>query len=36
LSVLPGKIQQDQLEDYAKRKGMSIEEAARRLRTVLE
>ena len=31
-----GKIMQDQLEDYAKRKGMSIEEATRWLRPVLE
>jgi 5-methyltetrahydrofolate--homocysteine methyltransferase len=31
-----GKIQQDQLEDYAKRKGMSIDEATRWLRPVLE
>ncbi len=31
-----GKIQQDQLEDYAKRKGMPIEEAERWLRPVLE
>ncbi len=31
-----GKIMQDQLEDYAKRKGMSIEEAAKWLRPVLE
>ncbi|HEX5653471.1 MAG TPA: vitamin B12 dependent-methionine synthase activation domain-containing protein [Chitinophagaceae bacterium] len=31
-----GKIQRDQLEDYAKRKGMSIEEAERWLRPVLE
>jgi 5-methyltetrahydrofolate--homocysteine methyltransferase len=31
-----GKIQQDQLEDYAKRKGMSIEEATKWLRPVLE
>jgi 5-methyltetrahydrofolate--homocysteine methyltransferase len=31
-----GKIMRDQLEDYAKRKGMSIEEAAKWLRPVLE
>jgi 5-methyltetrahydrofolate--homocysteine methyltransferase len=31
-----GKIGRDQLEDYAKRKGMSIEEAERWLRPVLE
>jgi 5-methyltetrahydrofolate--homocysteine methyltransferase len=31
-----GKIQQDQLEDYAKRKGMSIEDAEKWLRPVLE
>jgi len=31
-----GKIMQDQLEDYAKRKGMSLEEATRWLRPVLE
>jgi 5-methyltetrahydrofolate--homocysteine methyltransferase len=31
-----GKIQHDQLEDYAKRKGMSIEEATKWLRPVLE
>jgi 5-methyltetrahydrofolate--homocysteine methyltransferase len=31
-----GKIAQDQLEDFAKRKGMSIEEATRWLRPVLE
>jgi 5-methyltetrahydrofolate--homocysteine methyltransferase len=31
-----GKISQDQLEDYAKRKGMSIEEATKWLRPVLE
>lgn len=31
-----GKIDKDQLEDYAKRKGMSIEEATRWLRPVLE
>jgi len=31
-----GKIMQDQLEDYAKRKGMSIDEATRWLRPVLE
>lgn len=31
-----GKIMQDQLEDYAKRKGMSIEEATKWLRPVLE
>ncbi len=31
-----GKIQRDQLEDYAKRKGMPIEEAERWLRPVLE
>jgi 5-methyltetrahydrofolate--homocysteine methyltransferase len=31
-----GKIMQDQLEDYAKRKGMSMEEATRWLRPVLE
>lgn len=31
-----GKIMQDQLEDYAKRKGMSNEEATRWLRPVLE
>ena len=31
-----GKIQRDQLEDYAKRKGMSLEEAERWLRPVLE
>jgi 5-methyltetrahydrofolate--homocysteine methyltransferase len=31
-----GKIQRDQLEDYAKRKGMSIEEAERWLRPIME
>lgn len=31
-----GKIQPDQLEDYAKRKGMKIEEATRWLRPILE
>jgi 5-methyltetrahydrofolate--homocysteine methyltransferase len=31
-----GKIMQDQLEDYAKRKGMSMEEATKWLRPVLE
>jgi 5-methyltetrahydrofolate--homocysteine methyltransferase len=31
-----GKIQTDQLEDYARRKGMSIDEATRWLRPVLE
>jgi 5-methyltetrahydrofolate--homocysteine methyltransferase len=31
-----GKIQQDQLEDYAKRKGMTMEEATKWLRPVLE
>ena len=31
-----GKIQRDQLKDYAKRKGMSLEEAERWLRPVLE
>jgi 5-methyltetrahydrofolate--homocysteine methyltransferase len=31
-----GKISRDQLEDYAKRKGMSIEEAEKWLRPVLE
>lgn len=31
-----GKIQKDQVEDYAKRKGMSIEEVERWLRPVLE
>src|SRR5215213_8386240 len=31
-----GKIQRDQLEDYAERKGMSMEEAERWLRPVLE
>ncbi len=31
-----GKIDKDQLEDYAKRKGMSIEEAEKWLRPVLE
>ena len=31
-----GKIMKDQLEDYAKRKGMSIEEATKWLRPVLE
>ncbi len=31
-----GKIEQDQLEDYAKRKGMSIEEATKWLRPILE
>jgi hypothetical protein len=31
-----GKIQRDQLEDYAKRKGMPIEEAERWLRPVLD
>lgn len=31
-----GKIQRDQLEDYAQRKGMSLEEAERWLRPVLE
>jgi 5-methyltetrahydrofolate--homocysteine methyltransferase len=31
-----GKIMQDQLVDYADRKGMSIEEATKWLRPVLE
>ncbi len=31
-----GKIEKDQLEDYAKRKGMSLEEATRWLRPILE
>lgn len=31
-----GKIQQDQLEDYARRKGMKIEEAVKWLRPILE
>jgi len=31
-----GKIGKDQLEDYAKRKGMSIDEAERWLRPNLE
>ncbi len=31
-----GKIQQDQLNDYAKRKGMSLEEAQRWLRPVMD
>jgi 5-methyltetrahydrofolate--homocysteine methyltransferase len=31
-----GKIEQDQLKDYANRKGMSIEEATRWLRPILE
>jgi 5-methyltetrahydrofolate--homocysteine methyltransferase len=31
-----GKIQQDQLEDYAKRKGMSLDETTRWLRPILE
>jgi len=31
-----GKIQRDQMEDYAKRKGMSLDEAERWLRPVLE
>ena len=31
-----GKIEKDQLEDYAQRKGMSIEEATRWLRPILE
>ncbi|MDZ4809673.1 MAG: vitamin B12 dependent-methionine synthase activation domain-containing protein [Bacteroidota bacterium] len=31
-----GKIAQDQLKDYAKRKGMSLEEAKKWLRRVLE
>jgi 5-methyltetrahydrofolate--homocysteine methyltransferase len=31
-----GKIQKDQVEDYAKRKGMSIEDTERWLRPVLE
>ncbi len=31
-----GKIQNDQLEDYAKRKGMSLEDATRWLRPILE
>ena len=31
-----GKIEKDQLEDYAKRKGMSIEDATRWLRPILE
>jgi 5-methyltetrahydrofolate--homocysteine methyltransferase len=31
-----GKIQHDQLEDYAKRKGMSMEDAERWMRPVLE
>jgi 5-methyltetrahydrofolate--homocysteine methyltransferase len=31
-----GKIGKDQLEDYAKRKGMSVEEATKWLRPILE
>ncbi len=31
-----GKIEKDQLEDYAKRKGMTLEEATRWLRPILE
>jgi 5-methyltetrahydrofolate--homocysteine methyltransferase len=31
-----GKIQKDQLEDYAKRKGMNLDEATRWLRPILE
>ena len=31
-----GKIQQDQLEDYASRKGMSMEDATRWLRPILD
>lgn len=31
-----GKIEKDQLTDYAKRKGMSLEEATRWLRPILE
>lgn len=31
-----GKIEKDQLEDYAKRKGMSLDEATRWLRPILE
>ena len=31
-----GKIQQDQVNDYAKRKGMSAEEAERWLRPVMD
>jgi 5-methyltetrahydrofolate--homocysteine methyltransferase len=31
-----GKINNDQLHDYAQRKGMSIEDATRWLRPVLE
>jgi 5-methyltetrahydrofolate--homocysteine methyltransferase len=31
-----GKIQQDQLQDYAKRKGMSLDEATKWLRPILE
>jgi 5-methyltetrahydrofolate--homocysteine methyltransferase len=31
-----GKIEKDQLEDYAKRKGISIEDATRWLRPILE
>lgn len=31
-----GKIEKDQLEDYAKRKGMSLEDATRWLRPILE
>jgi len=31
-----GKIGRDQLQDYAKRKGMSLEEAEKWLRPVLE
>jgi 5-methyltetrahydrofolate--homocysteine methyltransferase len=31
-----GKIEQDQLQDYAKRKGMSIDEATKWLRPILE
>ena len=31
-----GKIEKDQLEDYAKRKGMSMDEATRWLRPILE
>jgi 5-methyltetrahydrofolate--homocysteine methyltransferase len=31
-----GKIEKDQLDDYARRKGMSMEEATRWLRPILE
>ena len=34
--VQVGKIEKDQLNDYTKRKGMSLEEATRWLRPILE